>query len=291
MTATAFGLILLSAFAHAGWNFLLKKGLDHEAFVWWMQVSITVMFLPVAVVIAIVDPMEAKGWIFVVGTGILHAPYFLFLGRGYARADLSQVYPIARGTGPALVPILGVLILGESVSPQAIGGIIAILAGIFVVYWSGRMALMFRHPLMFLREPGTMYAIVTGLFIASYSVWDKVGVRHVAPFLYMYLMAVGTGVLLTPYIVRSRGLDVVRREWRANSWNIVVVGALTFLAYGLVLSALELSKVSYVWPSREIGIVVAVLLGSLVLKEPFARGRVLGSLLILLGVGAIALAP
>ena len=291
MTTTAFALVLLSAFAHAGWNFLLKKGLDHEAFVWWIQATITVMFLPLAVVIAIVDPMEAKGWIFVVGTGILHAFYFLFLGRGYARGDLSQVYPIARGTGPALVPILGVLILSESVSSQAVGGIIAILAGIFVVYWSGRMALMFRHPLMFLREPGTLYAVATGLFIASYSVWDKVGVRHVAPFLYMYLMALGTGVLLTPYILRTGGMEAIRGEWRANSWNIVIVGALTFLAYGLVLSALEISKVSYVWPTREIGIVVAVLLGSLVLKEPFGRGRVLGSLLVVLGVGAIALAP
>ena len=189
------------------------------------------------------------------------------------------------------MPILGVLLLGEAVSPQAVGGIVAVLVGLLVVYWSGRVSLMFSSPLMFLKEPGTLYAVATGLFIAAYSIWDKVGVRYVAPFLYMYLMALGTGIILTPYILRSRGLAAVREEWRVNSWTIIGVGALTFLAYGLVLSALALSKVSYVWPAREIGIVVAVLLGSLVLKEPFGRGRVLGSCFIVLGVVAIALAP
>ena len=293
MSTTALVMVLLSAVAHAGWNFLFKRAHDHEAFVWWAQVAISVLFLPIAVFIIVVDPIESPGWIFVVGTGILHAFYFLLLGRSYARGDLSQVYPIARGTAPALTPILGVLLLGETISPQAIGGVIAIVLGIFVVFWWGRLAMIVKRPLMFLKEPATLYALATGLFIVAYSIWDKEGVRYVDPVLYMYLMALGTGILLTPYILKSRGLAAVRGEWRMNAWNIVAVGVLVFAAYGLVLSALAISssKVSYVWPVRESGIVIGVLLGSLVLKEPFGRGRVLGSCLIVLGVAAIALAP
>ncbi len=291
MTTAAVVLVLLSAVAHVWWNFLLKRARDHEVFVWLMQIAIAALFLPLAVFIAVVDPVEREGWLFIVGTGILHAFYFILLGRGYARGDLSQVYPIARGTGPALVPLLGVVLLDERVSPQAVAGIMAVIAGIFVVYWSGRMALALRRPLMFLREPATLYALATGLFIAAYSVWDKVGVRYVAPFLYMYLMALGSGLIITPYILRSRGMAAAREEWRVNSRAVIVVGALVFLAYGLVLSALELSRVSYVWPSREIGIVLAVLLGSLALKEPFGKERILGSCLIGAGVAAIALAP
>ena len=291
MTATALLLVMLSAVAHSGWNFLLKRGNDHQAFVWWIQVSTAVTLLPVGLVLAVVDPMESRGWLFVVGTSLLHAFYFVFLARGYAHGDLSQVYPIARGTGPALVPILAVVLLGETISAQAVAGIVAVIAGMYVVYWSGRMKQVLLHPFMLVREPSTRYALITGLFIAWYSILDKVGVRYVAPFLYMYLMAVGTGLALTPYVLRSTGIAGLRSEWRANSGTIVVVGLLTFLAYGLVLSALEFSRVSYVWPSREIGIVMAVLLGSLVLKEPFGRVRVLGSGVIVLGVAAIALAP
>ncbi len=291
MPAAALILVLLSAVAHAGWNFLLKRALDHEAFVWWIQVAMTVLFLPLAVIIFVLEPLGSRAWLFVVGTGILHSFYFVFLGRAYARGDLSQIYPIARGTGPALVPILGILILGEQVSVPAIAGIVTVLVGIFIVYWSGRLALILRHPLTILREPGNLYAVATGLFIAAYSIWDKVGVGYVAPFLYMYLMALSTGIILTPYVLGRRGLAALRDEWRANAWTIVAVGALTFFAYGLVLSALTVSRVSYVGPSREIGIVMAVLLGSLVLKEPFGRGRILGSCFIVAGVAAIALAP
>ena len=291
MTTPALVMVLLSAVAHVGWNFLMKRARDHEVLVWWMQVAMTVLFLPMAAFIAVVEPIESRGWLFVVGTGILHAFYFVLLARGYARGDLSQVYPIARGAGPALAPILGVLLLGETVSPPAVGGIIAIVVGIYVVYWSGRLKLMFKRPLMFLREPSTLYALATGLFIAAYSIWDKVGVRYVAPFLYMYLMALGTAIIVTPYILRFRGMAAVREEWRVNAWTIIAGGVLIFLAYGLVLSALAISRVSYVWPARESGIVIAVLVGSLVLKEPFGRERVMGSVLIALGVVAVALAP
>ena len=109
MTTTSFLLVLLSAVAHAAWNFLFKRANDHEAFVWWMQLGISVIFCPLAIVLFIINPIDYKGWIFVVGTSVLHAFYFVLLARGYAHGDLSTVYPVARGTGPALVPILGII--------------------------------------------------------------------------------------------------------------------------------------------------------------------------------------
>ena len=292
MTATSFLLILLSAIAHAGWNFLLKRANDHEAFVWWMQLGISVIFCPLAIALCILTPIKyPEGWIFVLGTSVLHAFYFVLLGRGYAHGDLSTVYPVARGTGPALVPILGVFILGEAISSQAIIGIVAVVVGIFVVYWSGNLTKILKNPLMFLSEKSTMYALATGIFICLYSVWDKKGVDYVSPFLYMYLMALGSGIFITPYILKARSMGALIDEWRLNYRAIVIVSVLTFIAYGLVLSALTLSKLSYVWPAREMGIVIAVLLGALVLKEPFGRPRLLGSLLVVIGVALVALAP
>lgn len=293
MPAAALILVLLSGVAHVGWNFLMTRAGDHEAFVWWMQVVMAVLFAPLALVLFVAEPVSPEGWLFVFGTSLIHAFYFLFLARGYASGELSQVYPIARGTGPALVPILGVLLLGERVSTPAVAGIAAIVAGVFFVYWTGRMAQLFSRPLQFLSEPGIRYAIATGLCIAAYSVWDTFAVQvlRVAPFLYMHLMSLGTAVLLAPYIIRRRGLPSLRSAWRAAARPIMAAGVLTFLAYGLVLSALQLAQVSYVWPAREIGIVIAVLLGSLVLKEPSGPGRLLGSCLIVLGIGAIAIAP
>ena len=258
---------------------------------WWAQASITILFLPLALVLSLSDHVEHPGWWFVLGTSLLHAAYFLFLGRAYSYADLSLVYPIARGTGPALVPILGILMLGETVSAPAIAGIATVVLGIYTVYLSGEIRHFLRDPFRLLKEPGTRYALITGLLIAAYSVWDKVGVTYVSPFLYMYLMSLGVTIGLAPFLVRVHGVKALAGELRASPLSIVVVGLMIFVAYGLILTALQFSRLSYIWPTREIGIVIGVLLGSLVLREPFGQRRILGSSLIVLGVAIIALAP
>ena len=291
MSGFALGLVLLSAVAHAGWNYLLKRGSNQEVFVWWAQVSISVLLLPLALFLAWRYPIIYPGWWFIIGTIVLHILYFVFLGRSYRHADLSIVYPVARGIGPALVPILAVVLLDETISPPAIAGIVAVVLGIYTAYWWGQASQIFSDPFRLLKEPGTRYAVMTGLIIAAYSMWDKVGVRYVNPFLYMYLMSFGVALGMAPYLLRSCGTGLIRTEWRISSRGIVVVALLMFLAYGLVLTTLQFSRVSYIWPSREVGIVIGVLLGVLVLKEPYGTGRILGSCLIVLGLVLIVLAP
>ncbi len=291
MSGLALGLVLLSAVTHAGWNLLAKRGMNQEVFIWLAQVGISVFLFPLGLFLLIRYPIDATGWIFTAGTVLLHIFYFLFLGRGYARADLSVVYPIARGMGPAVVPVLGVLVLGESVSPPAVAGIATVVVGIYTVYWWGSFRLILSDPLKLFKEPGTRYALLTGATIATYSVWDKVGVSHVTPFLYMYLMSLGSALGLAPFLIRSHGTAALRAEWRYNATSIVAVGVMTFVAYGLILTAFQFSRVSYISPAREVGIVIGVLLGVLVLKEPFGRGRIIGSGMIAAGLVLIAVAP
>ena len=290
MTTLALILVLLSAMAHATWNFLIKRTTNIEVFIWCVLASISVLLSPLAVVLIWQEPILYPGWWFVLGTVMLHVLYFRFLGRSYTHADLSLVYPIARGIGPALVPVMGVLVLKETVTTVAVAGIVTVVVGIYSVYWQGRLKYIFREPFKHFRETGGQYALLTGLVIAAYSVWDKMGIRYVNPFLYMYLLAFGSALFLTPYVLRDHGKSMIRKEWRKNAVSITVAGALMFLAYGLVLLALQFSQVSYIAPSREVGIVMGVVLGTFVLREPFGKGRVLGSCLIVLGLALIYIA-
>jgi len=291
MTPLSLGLILLSALAHSTWNLLLKRSTDQELFVWWLLVASSVLLVPLGVVLYWLHPLDQTGWLFVLATVVLHILYFLLLGRGYARADLSLVYPIARGVGPMLVPILAVVFLRETISGLAIAGIVAIVVGIYAVSLSGAIRQLMRQPLNLLRNPGTRYAILTGLTIATYAIVDKRGVGHVQPFLYMYLMTLGCALGLSPYALSKWGARAISGEWRANPKPIIAAGLLTFLGYGLVLTAFSMSRVSYVAPAREVGIVLGVLMGVFILKEPFGRGRIIGSLVIVAGVVLIAVAP
>ena len=133
--------------------------------------------------------------------------------------------------------------------------------------------------------------MLTGLTIAAYSIVDKEGVDHIQPILYMYLLGLGTAVMLMPYILVCKGFAAVKEEWRVNPVPIIVAGLLTFAAYGLVLTAFSLSRVSYVAPTREVGIVIGVLMGVYLLKEPFGGGRLLGSGFIVAGLVLIAFSP
>ncbi len=183
MTLIALGLILLSAIAHASWNLLAKRANNQELFIWWMLVAISVLLSPLAIALLLTESITYPGWWFVLGTVMLHALYFVLLGRSYTYADLSLAYPIARGLGPGLVPILGVVILHETITPLAIAGIILVIFGIYTVYWWGHFQQFLCDPLRLFHDVGARYAVFTGLVNAMQSIWDKAGVGYVNPFL------------------------------------------------------------------------------------------------------------
>ena len=291
MSALALGLVLLSALCHSTWNLLLKRADNPEVFAWSLLIAASVVLAPLGAVLFWLYPVPPSGYWFVLATVILHVFYFALLGRGYSRGDLSLVYPIARGIGPMLVPVFAVLFLGERVALPAALGIALIIAGIYIVSWWGRFRQVLSDPFALLRDGGVVYAVLTGLIITGYTLVDKQGVAHVQPFLYMYLQTVGAGIGLAPWILLQYRWIPVKREWEKNFWPIVLAGILVFTAYGMVLTAFSISRVSYISPAREVGIVIGVLMGVLILKEPFGGGRLLGSAFIVAGLALIALSP
>lgn len=291
MSALALGLVLLSALCHSTWNLLLKRAANPEVFAWSLLIAGSVVLAPLGAVLFWLYPVPPDGYWFVLATVILHVFYFAMLGRGYSRGDLSLVYPIARGIGPMLVPVLAVLFLGERVALPAALGIALIIAGIYIVSWWGRFRQVLSDPFALLRDGGVVYAVLTGLIITAYTLVDKQGVAHIQPFLYMYLQTIGAGIGLAPWVLLQYRWGPVQREWRENFWPIVLAGILVFTAYGMVLTAFSISPVSYISPAREVGIVVGVLMGVLILKEPFGGGRLLGSAFIVAGLTLIALSP
>ena len=88
--------------------------------------------------------------------------------------------------GPMIVPALAVVFLSETIEPLAIGGIAAILGGIYTISWWGDFHQMLRRPLLFLSPAGMRYAMPTELTIATYAIVDKERIGHIQPLLYMY---------------------------------------------------------------------------------------------------------
>lgn len=283
----ALGLVLLAAVAHASWNLLARQAEEKLAFLWCSALVTTIVFMPVGVWLLLAEPIPPAGWAVVLVSAGLEALYYWTLAQAYRYGDLSLVYPIARGTAPILVPILAVLFLGERLSGLATAGI-----GLVVV---GTVAIHTRQPgrpslgavLKVLDQLGTRYAVLTGLVIAAYTALDKYGVSLVTPALYGYLLFAGLTIVLLPFMVRQRAALVI--EWTRRRTRIVAVGLLAPTSYGLVLLALSLAPVSYVAATREVSVVLAALLGTLVLREGYGRQRLLGSVSIAAGLMLLVL--
>lgn len=290
MTTAAFLLVLGSALMHATWNLLLKLSRDKTTFVWAFSAVQFVVFLIPAIVAAILTGVPWQGVMFGLVSAVIHGCYGWGLSRSYELGDLSSAYPAARGMGVALIPIIGVAILDETVSNLAAAGIGLVIAGIFIVQTDLHTARGLLEPFRQLLRPSNRIALLTGGLIATYSTWDKTALDHLNPLVLTQFTVLGYLLILAPMALANRGKRV-RAEWSQNKVAIVSAGLLSPAAYILVLFALTTSQVSYIGPSREVGIVLGAVLGVFFLREGFGVSRIGGSLLVLTGVLTLGLAP
>lgn len=287
MTLAALLLILASAVLHATWNLLAKRVGGGAAFTWLFGMLTILLYAPGALVL-IMMMRPSLGLLelsFVMGGGIIHLGYFLSLQRGYREGDLSLVYPLARGTGPLLATVGAVTLFAERPTTLALVGAGLIITSVFIMAGGDKMLTRASRP----AGSAIGYGLLTGVFIAGYTLWDAYAVRVllIAPLLYYWLSEIVRAALLTP--VALRRWQMVREHWRMHKLELFGVAVLSPLSYILVLLAFTLAPVSYVAPAREISILVGALLGARFLAEGDTRRRLLAAVLMMLGVVALSI--
>lgn len=287
MTAFALVLVLIAAVLHATWNLCAKRAGGGLPFVWVVGAVICICYVPVLAFywFQFRHPLPTGAILWILGSGVLKTSYALFLQRGYRTGDFSLIYPLARGTGPLLSTLAAIAFLGERPSPLAIGGGLIIIVAIFFLTNGTRLL---HEDSAHLRNAIT-YGVMSGIFIAAYTIWDRHGVAQlgVPPIYYDAGTAFTQLALLSPFALRRR--DEVAAEWRDKKHWAIAVALLSPIAYVLVLTALAVSPVSYVAPAREVSIVIGAFLGARLLKESDGRRRIWAAVAVAIGVIALAL--
>ncbi|OZI79667.1 MULTISPECIES: DMT family transporter [Bordetella] len=277
-------LVILAAMAHATWNLLAKRAaMVGPVFVFAYGLCASLLYAPWVVWILLHEGMD---WTWpvvacILASSALHLGYSLCLQRGYQVADLSVVYPIARGTGPLLSTMGAFLLLGEPASATGIAGMLCVVGGVLLIATQGRLAL-FRQPQAWL---GVRWGVVIGLFIAAYTVVDAYGVKVLLlmPVLFDWFTCVTRTAMMAPHILQRRAAS-----WQAmrGHWHLALaVGLLSPLGYILVLYALRNgAPLSLVAPAREMSMMLGTLAGMFLLREKVGLGRLAGCAAILVGV-------
>ncbi|MEA3035805.1 MAG: hypothetical protein QOH04_1570 [Sphingomonadales bacterium] len=270
MSLSVFLAILVAALLHASWNALVKTGEDRLA-------SVLLLALAQGAIAALLIPVfglpPRAAWPWVVLGSALHTGYKLFLVRAYRDADLSQVYPLARGAAPLIVTVTSALFLAEIPPPLGIAAVLAIAGGIMLMASCGGLG-----------RTGMLWALGTAAFTASYTMADGVGARVAgsASAFAMTMFAID-GLAMAGCALAARGPHGAVRllpAWRRG----LAAGAMSLGSYWIVIWGFTRAPLAMVAALRETSVLFAMLIGLFLLGERVARGRWAAAVLILIGV-------
>jgi drug/metabolite transporter (DMT)-like permease len=285
VTGAALALVIPSAAAHAGWNLLAKQSGGGLPYMWLGGLLSLGLLLPASAIAAIAAGedlgLSAGAVPWMVGAAAIHGAYFFTLQSGYRAADLSVVYPLARGTGPLIAFLGAIALLGESPGALQVVGAATIVGAVLALGLSAAR----RAPG---DRSGIAWALATGGLIATYTLWDKHGVDglDVQPIAYLCGVEIARALIFLPLVMRRR--DELAAEWRDNRRNLAGFAAMAPLSYVLFLFALALAPVTLVAPLRELSILFGVALGGQFLAEGHTWSRALAAAAIVAGVSAVS---
>jgi len=273
VTTTVFIAVIGAAVLHAAWNALVKSGRDKT-----MSMGAVVLgHMPLALIALPFVPTPAVESFPYLGGGILlHFGYQLFLLKSYKTGDLTQVYPIARGSAPLIVALFSVVILGVKLNMTETLAILIIGGGII------SLALVRREDGQRNRN-AALLALTTGMFIASYSLVDGLGARIAGTSLGFYSwLAIGNGIVMVLYLglTTPSTISVIATKGRRV---FLFGGSASFVAYALVTWAFTQAPIALVTALRETSIVFALLIGVFFLKERLDLAKVFSTMTTLLG--------
>jgi drug/metabolite transporter (DMT)-like permease len=270
MSGAVFFAVLFAAALHAGWNAVVKTGLDRFSsilFLGIVQGGIALLLLP------FFGLPPSAAWPWVLAGSALHSGYKLALIRAYGHGDLSQIYPLSRGTAPLIVAVAGALVLGEAMDLARTAAVVAIAAGIMLMAGRGGLT-----------RAGLFWALVTAGFTAAYTLADGVGARVAGSASAFILgMIVLDGLTMLAFGLAARGtagIAAMLPAWRPGA----AAGAMSLGSYWIAIWAFTQAPLATVAALRETSVLFAMLIAVFVLKERPSARRWAAAGLILAGV-------
>lgn len=278
MDTFVFVAVLFAAACHAGWNALIKVGLDPLSTTTLISIGAAAVALPFIPYFGI--PAVAA-WPWLIASVVIHLFYFASLIESYRTGDLGQVYPIARGSAPLMTASITTLYIGEQLSLIGWAGILALVAGVFLL--SARGGREFAK----LDRRSIGFALFTALTICAYSVVDGIGGRLAGnPHAYSLSLFVGMAAIMVPYALYRNGVAVIpvmQKNWTRG----LLGGAMQLFSYGIAIWAMTVAPIAIIAALRETSVLFGAAIAVVVLKEPLRPARIFAAILIVCGLTMI----
>jgi drug/metabolite transporter (DMT)-like permease len=278
MDAYVFAAVLFAAACHAGWNAVLKLGVEPFMATALIATASAILAIPLVPFVGL-PPWEAAPWL--LASVILHVGYYIGLTEAYRSGDMGQVYPIARGSAPLMTASGSAILLGEVLPPIGWAGIVLLGLGIFLLSLRG------GRELAKMDKRAVGFALFTAVTICGYSIVDGVGAR-VSGNAHAYAVSLFVWDGLTMVVMASirRGVAypvALMREWKPA----LIGGALSFAAYWIAIWAMTVAPIAMVAALRETSVLFAAAIAVFILREPLRPVRIVAAVMIVCGMALI----
>jgi len=275
MPLTIIGVVLFAALCHASWNFLVKRADDPFT----GMTAVVFGHVPFGMLAVLVSPPVASAaWPFILVGALLHCGYQFFLLNAYRYGDLSQVYPMARGSAPLITAVVSILWLQERYDGFQIASLFIIGAGVISLAFAGGLKKTAK------KSTTAVLAIITAGFISSYSINDGMGARIAGTALGFYgYLTIINGIIFSGVVVVARP-QVAIQVVKHRIFEAILGGGISFLAYSLVIWSFTRAPIALVAALRETSVIFALLLGVFVLKEKLTWLKIFSVTITLAGV-------
>ena len=280
MDINVFLAVIFAAFLHALWNSMVKSHEDKHVAV----AAIVLGHIPASLVIILLLPMPTiESLPYIIASALIHQGYQWFLLTAYRHGDYTRVYPIARGTGPVVVTIVLLLFFGVKLSVYELLGITIISIGILSISTQDRHS--FFPWIARKNARAISFALLTGLFIGGYSIVDGYGARaSFSPLSFMGWSFL-VNALIFPILLKVMDKpDVVKRVFSEAKLLFWFGGTISYIVYAIVVWGFTQAPIPLVSALRETSVIIALLIGTIFLKERFTILKTLSIFIIFLGV-------
>ncbi|QNK80574.1 EamA family transporter [Nakamurella sp. PAMC28650] len=283
-------VVLAAAVLHVLWNTLVK--ISEDGYLATVLIAGGGALL-CAAALPMLPAINGAAWINVLGSVVAQTIYYPLVAAAYRAGDMSQTYPLMRGTAPLLVAVVSGPVIGEHLTgPEWIGvgliccGIWGIGAGGLV----GRSAAPRTVGRRFRVPKPIRLALINAVVIATYTLIDGAGARASgAPATYTAWIFLFTALPMVTWTLIRRPrvlMGAVSKQW----WVGIGGGVANVGAYGLVLWAMTRAPVAAVAALRETSILFATVTSVLILKEKADRYRIGAAVVIATGAIVLRLA-
>ncbi len=281
MSNSTLMLLFFAAVGHAVWNALSSKIPNRDQFFSLIIFIAVITYLPLALYLLYRThfPLAALKWL--IGSIAFEIAYFICLANAYRVGSFLTVYPVARGSAPLITTVLSFMISGMFVGYFSMMGILMVVLGIL---WINQPNFSFGQMLTMFANPGTKWALLTGICTASYSVCDSLGASMMSPVLFAYSVFVGLCIGKLSIDRHQRQKYPYSALFKMYRFRAIIGGILIFGVNAAVVYTMQSTSVALVATVREMSIVFASLIGVAWLKERITVPKATSILLIIVGV-------